>query len=291
MKYRGIVLLKTEGHSISLCCELLDVSSSGFYDWRKRLPSNRKIKNGEIKAKIINIFGDSRQTYGSPRIKAALERSGDFVGKDRVARLMKEEGLEARRKKAFRPKTTINNPSDKKSERVFKIEETEVTKLNQVWVSDLTYIPTHEGFSYLVTVMDLFNREIIGWDLSDSMEAKHTSMALGRALANSEGKPSELIFHSDQGVQYCSGELRQRLKLMEMIQSMSRKGNCYDNAFAESFFHTLKNELTEKMFTTREEARKAIFEYIECWYNTKRLHSSLGYMSPKEYAEKYSYAA
>jgi transposase InsO family protein len=291
MKYRGIVLLKTEGHSISLCCELLDVSSSGFYDWRKRLPSNRKIKNSEIKAKILNIFSDSRKTYGSPRIKAALERSGDLVGKDRVARLMKEEGLEARRKKAFRPKTTINNPSDKKSERVFKIEETEVTKLNQVWVSDLTYIPTLEGFSYLVTVMDLFNREIIGWDLSDSMEAKHTSLALGRALANSDGKPNELIFHSDQGVQYCSGELRQRLDLMEMIQSMSRKGNCYDNAFAESFFHTLKNELTEKIFTTKEEARKAIFEYIECWYNTKRLHSSLGYMSPKEYAEKYSYAA
>jgi transposase InsO family protein len=291
VKYRGIVLLKTEGHSVSLCCELLDVSSSGFYDWRKRLPSNRKIKNGEIKAKILNIFSDSRKTYGSPRIKAALERSGDLVGKDRVARLMKEEGLEARRKKAFRPKTTINNPSDKKSERVFKIEETEVTKLNQVWVSDLTYIPTLEGFSYLVTVMDLFNREIIGWDFSDSMEAKHTSTALGRALANTEGKPSELIFHSDQGIQYCSGELRGRLKLMDMIQSMSRKGNCYDNAFAESFFHTLKNELTEKIFTTKEEARKAIFEYIECWYNTKRLHSSLGYMSPKEYAEKYSYAA
>ncbi len=291
MKYKGIVLLGSEGHAISLCCELLNVSSSGFYDWRKRLPSNRKIKEGEIKAKILNIFSDSRKTYGSPRIKAALERSGDLVGKDKVARLMKEEGLEARRKKAFRPKTTINNPNDKKSDRVFKIEETEVTKLNQVWVSDLTYIPTLEGFSYLVTVMDLFNREIIGWDLSDSMEAKHTSIALGRALANSEGKPNELIFHSDQGVQYCSGELRQRLELMEMIQSMSRKGNCYDNAFAESFFHTLKNELTEKIFATKEEARKAIFEYIECWYNTKRLHSSLGYMSPKEYAEKYSYAA
>jgi len=291
VKYRGIVLLEHEGHPISLCCQLLGVSPSGFYDWRKRPPSNRKIKDGEIRAKILNIFSDSRKTYGSPRIKAALAKSGEVVGKDRVVRLMKEEGLEARRKKAFRPKTTINNPSDKKSERVFKIEETEITKLNQVWVSDLTYIPTLEGFSYLVTVMDLFNREIIGWDLSDSMEAKHTTMALGRALANTEGKPNELIFHSDQGFQYCAGELRQRLALMEMIQSMSRKGNCYDNAFAESFFHTLKNELTEKIFTTKEEARKAIFEYIECWYNTKRLHSSLGYLSPKEYAEKYSYVA
>lgn len=291
MKYKGIVLLKNEGHCISLCCELLSVSSSGFYDWRKRGPSNREINNGEIKAKILDIFSDSKKTYGSPRIKAALEKSGDVVGKDRVARLMREEGLEARRKKAFRPKTTINNPSDNKSERVFKIEETKITKVNQVWVSDLTYIPTLEGFSYLVTVMDLFNREIIGWDFSDSMESKHTSKALGRALANTEGKPSELIFHSDQGIQYCSGELRKRLDALKVVQSMSRKGNCYDNAFAESFFHTLKNELTEKTFTTREEARKSIFEYIECWYNTKRLHSSLGYLSPKEYAEKYSYAA
>lgn len=291
MKYRGIVLLKKEGHSISLCCELLDVSSSGFYDWRKRLPSNRKLKDGELKAKILDIFSDSKKTYGVPRIKAALKREGELVGKDKVARLMKEEGLEARRKKAFRPKTTINNPSDKKSERIFKIEETKITKLNQVWVSDLTYIPTREGFSYLVTVMDLFNREIIGWDLSDSMEAKHTMKALGRALANTKGKPFEIVFHSDQGVQYCSNDVRQRLDLMEMIQSMSRKGNCYDNAFAESFFHTLKNELTEKMFTTKEEARKSIFEYIEGWYNTKRLHSSLGYLSPREYAEQYSYAA
>jgi len=291
VKYRGIVLLKKEGHSISLCCELLDVSSSGFYDWRKRLPSNRKLKDGELKAKILDIFSDSKKTYGVPRIKAALKREGELVGKDKVARLMKEEGLEARRKKAFRPKTTINNPSDKKSERIFKIEETKITKLNQVWVSDLTYIPTREGFSYLVTVMDLFNREIIGWDLSDSMEAKHTMKALGRALANTKGKPFEIVFHSDQGVQYCSNDVRQRLDLMEMIQSMSRKGNCYDNAFAESFFHTLKNELTEKMFTTKEEARKSIFEYIEGWYNTKRLHSSLGYLSPREYAEQYSYAA
>jgi transposase InsO family protein len=291
VKYKGIVLLGNEGHHISLCCELLSVSSSGFYDWRKRLPSDRNIKNGEIKAKIIDIFSDSKKTYGSLRIKAALAKSGEIVGKDRVARLMKEEGLEARRKKAFRPKTTINNPSDKKSDRIFKIEETKIIKKNQVWVSDLTYIPTLEGFSYLVTVMDLFNREIVGWDLSDSMESRHTVKALGRALANTDGKPNELIFHSDQGAQYCSGELRNRLKLMNMVQSMSRKGNCYDNAFAESFFHSLKNELTEKIFKTRDDARKNIFEYIECWYNNKRLHSSLEYLSPKEYAEKYSYAA
>lgn len=291
MKYRGIVLLAKEGHPISVCCELLDVSCSGFYDWRKRPPSNREIKNGELKAKIISIFGDSKETYGSPRIKASLERGGEVIGKDKVASLMREEGLSAKRKKAFRPKTTINNPSDKKSDRVFKIEATEIVKPNQVWVSDLTYIPTTEGFMYLVVVMDLFNREIKGWDLSDSMEAAHTTNAMHRALINTDGRPEELVFHSDQGVQYCTKELRRIFALLGITQSMSRKGNCYDNAFAESFFHTFKNEIDKKISESKEMARKLVFEYIEAWYNTKRLHSSLGYLSPKEYAQQNSYAA
>lgn len=291
MKYRGIVLLAKEGHSVALCCELLDVSSSGFYDWRKRPSSNRELKNGELKAKILNIFSDSKVTYGSPRIKASLAKEGEVVGKGKVAALMRSEGLSARRKKAFRPKTTINNPSDKKSPRVFEIEKTEVVKENQVWVSDLTYIPTAEGFMYLVVVIDLFNREVKGWDLSDSMEASHTTKAMHRALVNIEGKPDDLIFHSDQGVQYCTQELRKIFNFLGITQSMSRKGNCYDNAFAESFFHTLKNELGEKCFESKELARKAIFEYIEAWYGTKRLHSSLGYMSPREYAEQNRCAA
>ncbi|MBC7427990.1 MAG: IS3 family transposase, partial [Bacteriovorax sp.] len=221
MKFREIVLLAKEGHSTLLCCELLDISTSGFYDWRKRPPSNREIKNGELTAKILTIFGDSKETYGSPRIKASLEKDGEVIGKGKVAGLMRLEGLSARRKKAFRPKTTINNPSDKKSPRVFKIEETKVTKLNQVWVSDLTYIPTKEGFMYLVVVMDLFNREIKGWDLSDSMEASHTTKALHRALVNTDGRPDDLIFHSDQGVQYCANELRKIFDLVGITQSMS----------------------------------------------------------------------
>lgn len=291
MKYRGIVLLAKEDHSVALCCELLNVSSSGFYDWRKRPPSNREIRNGELTAKIVNIFDDSKQTYGSPRIRASLAKDGEVIGKGKVASLMRDEGLSARRKKAFRPKTTINNPSDKKSPRVFKIEKTVIVKPNQVWVSDLTYIPTTEGFMYLVVVMDLFNREVKGWDLSDSMEASHTTKALHKALINTEGRPDELIFHSDQGVQYCTAELRRIFTLLGITQSMSRKGNCYDNAFAESFFHSLKNELGEKCFASKELARRAIFEYIEAWYNTKRLHSSLGYLSPKEYAEQNRCAA
>lgn len=288
MKFRGIVLLSDEGHSVQLCCELLNVSTSGFYDWKSRLPSKRQRENEVLKSEIKEIHKESKGTYGSPRIKAALEEKGHYAGKDKVAKLMKEEDIRARQKKAFVPKTTINNPSDKKSERLFKIEETEVVKPNQVWASDLTYIPTEEGFLYLVVVIDLFNRQVKGWDLSDSMEAKQTLKAFMNAVRTFPGRAKDVIFHSDQGVQNCAIDLRKKLKLLGFEQSMSRKGNCYDNAFVESFFHSLKNELEEKIFKTQDQAKKAIFEYIETWYNNKRLHSSLGYMSPIEFEKQFS---
>ena len=287
MKYRGIVLLSGEGHSVHACCELLDVSTSGFYDWKSRGPSSRQVANEALKSQIKEIHKESKGTYGSPRITAALHRKGQDIGEDRVAKLMKENGIRARQKKAFVPKTTVNNPEDKKSERLFKIESTEVNKPNQVWASDLTYIPTGEGFLYLVVVLDLFTRQVKGWDLSDSMEAKQTVKAFINAVRNFKGRAEKVIFHSDQGIQNCAGELREKLSLLGFIQSMSRKGNCYDNAFVESFFHSLKNELEEKEFKTKEEARKAIFEYIEAWYNTKRLHSSLGYRTPTECEQQF----
>lgn len=287
MKFRGIVLLSDEGHSVQLCCELLNVSPSGFYDWKSRLPSKRQRENELLKSEIKEIHKESKGTYGSPRIKAALEDKGHHIGKDKVAKLMKEENIKARQKRAFVPKTTVNNPSDKKSDRLFKIEETEVVKPNQVWASDLTYIPTEEGFLYLVVVLDLFNRQVKGWDLSDSMEAKQTVKAFMNAVRNFPGRAKDVIFHSDQGVQNCANDLRNKLELLGFEQSMSRKGNCYDNAFVESFFHSLKNELEEKVFKTQEQAKKAIFEYIETWYNNKRLHSSLGYMSPIEYEKQF----
>lgn len=265
------------------CCELLSVSYSGFYSWLNRKPSNRKKKDGELKSRILSIFDKSKKNYGSPRIQKSLKASGEKIGKDRVARLMKEEGLSARKKKAFRPKTTINNPSDKKSPRVYKIESGASTAENKVWASDLTYIQTNRGFCYLVVVMDLYNREIKGWNLSESMEAENTKTALLKAVKSTPGDLRELTFHSDQGVQYCSKTLRNKLKLMNITQSMSRKGNCYDNAFVESFFHTLKNELEKSKFESLTEARKMIFEYIN-WYNRERLHSSLGYLSPMDYA-------
>lgn len=291
MKFRGIVLLAEEGHSVQSCCELFDVSTSGYYDWKSRGPSARSKANESLKTQIKEIHKDSKGTYGSPRIKASLERQGQKVGEDRVAKLMREENIRARQKKAFVPKTTVNNPEDKKSERLFKIESTEVTRPNQVWASDLTYIPTAEGFLYLVVVLDLFTRQVKGWDLSDSMEAKQTVKAFVNAVRTFKGRAQKVIFHSDQGIQNCATEMRQKLSLLGFLQSMSRKGNCYDNAFVESFFHSLKNELEEKSFKAKDDARKAIFEYIEAWYNTKRLHSSLGYRTPAECEQQFGHVA
>ena len=285
MKHRGIALLKEEGHSVKKCCEMLKVSFSGFHKWRKRGPSKRRKKDGELKAKILSVFGKTKETYGAPRIQKSLERQGEKVGKAKVAKLMQEEGLSARKKKSFRPKTTVNNPNDRKSPREFKIESHTISKANEVWVSALTYIPTRRGFVYLVAVMDVYNRHIVGRDVSDNMDAENTKNALIDALKKSPGKLDDLIFHSDQGVQYCAGIFREKLNLLDITQSMSRKGNCYDNAFMESFFHTLKNELPKKEFEDLEDVRREIFLYIDHWYNTERLHSSLGYMSPLDYAQ------
>lgn len=290
MKNGLLYLLKGEGHSLKKSCELLKASTSGFYDWLKRKSSPRKKRNERLKLKIKILFESSDKNYGSPRIHRSLQNDGEVVGKNKVAELMKEEGLSARKKKAFRPKTTINNPSDKKSERIFKGDIETITGPNQVWVSDLTYLPTGKGFSYLVTVMDLYNREIKGWDVSDSMEAANTKSAFLSAVRSTSGQLAGLVLHSDQGVQYCSSEVRDKIKLLNATQSMSRKGNCYDNSFAESFFGTLKREMKVGHFQDLCEAKREVFRYIN-WYNRERLHSSLGYLSPVEYSNKTCLAA
>lgn len=272
-------------------CRLLSVSTSGFYKWRKSQSSPRKKAHLKLVESINRAFDKSKGTYGSPRITEKLKQNGETVSENKIAKIMKEEGIRANKKKSFKPKTTINNPSEIKSERVFKIEKTVVSHPNQVWASDLTYIPTKKGFCYLVVVEDLFNREIVGWDLSSSMEAVNTKRALSKALKRRKGSLDGTIFHSDQGTQYCSSAVRKRLDLVGLTQSMSRKGNCYDNAFVESFFSSMKRELEKSVFEDIDEARSYIFEYIEGWYNTERLHSSLGYLSPRDYVTKNSLAA
>lgn len=203
---------------------------------------------------------------------------------------MRESNLRAKGKKAFRPTTTINNPNDYKSPRVYKIEEHKIEKENEIWASDLTYIHTEEGFCYLTVVLDLWNREIKGRNIALTMEAKNTKDAFLSAVQGSPGRLNKTIFHSDQGIQYCSKEVRDKIKLLDLTQPMSRKGNCYDNAFVESFFHSLKTELDHKVFENFEEAKEEIFEYID-WYNEKRLHSSLGHLSPRDYVKQDSHQA
>ena len=179
----------------------------------------------------------------------------------------------------------MDEPGSGKSPRLFKIEDGGPKKENRVWASDLTYLPTNSGFCYLVVVIDLFNREIKGWNVAPSMEARNTTAAFMDAAKKTPGNLEGLVFHSDRGIQYCSSVVRDRLKLLGVAQSMSRKGNCHDNAFAESFFHTLKNELEKGRFKDLDEARAMVSGYIN-WYNRERMHSSLGYSSPMDYVNR-----
>ena len=283
MKYKGVTHLKQLGHPVREICNLLQVSSSGFYTGTSAKLSSTEQRNKELTAMIGNAFYKHKRAYGHPRIHKELQNQGEELGRRRVARIMRELELRALSKKAFRPKTTQSDPNAPKAERVFKVESSVVTRPNQVWASDLTYIPREGGGQmYLVVVIDLYDRSIRGWDVSDSMLAENTDRALLRALQGTSGSVQGLIFHSDRGSQYTSECVRKRLKLLGIIQSMSRPGNCYDNAFAESLFHTLKNELPKQRFKSLEEATQVLFAYIG-WYNTKRLHSALGYVSPREY--------
>ena len=214
---------------------------------------------------IGNVFYKTKRAYGSRRIHKELQGQGEVIGRNRVARIMGEMELRALSKKAFRPKTTQSDPNAPKAERVFKVESSVVTRPNQVWASDLTYIPREGGgHMYLVVVIDLYDRSIRGWDKC-SMLAENTNRALLRALQGTSGSVQGLIFHSDRGSQYTSECVRKRLKLLGIIQSMSRTGNCWDNAFAESLFHTLKNELPKQRFKSLEEATQVLFAYIG-WY-------------------------
>ena len=285
VRYEAIKLLKLEGNGARMCCDIFEVSCSGFYDWSRIKPSKQEERDNKLRPRIKHIFEKNRGKYGSPRIQKSLENDGEKVGKNMVARIMSEEKLCANKKKAFRPKTTISNPNDRKSARIVKVEECRPEKENKVWVSDITYLPKEKGHCYLVMVMDVFSREIKGWNVSDTMEAENTKKAITDAISEAPGSLEKLVFHSDQGSQYCSTQVRERLNLLKITQSMSRKGNCYDNAYAESFFHTIKNELGKTKFKDVSEARRAVFEYIN-WYNRERLHSSLGYLSPMDYVRK-----
>jgi putative transposase len=270
-------------------CLMLGVSRSGFYAWLKRPKSKRDLESAALIVQMRKIHDESRGTYGAPRIAEALKAEGKPCSRKRAARLMKVAGLFGCAKRQWRPITTNSNHDLPIAPRVFKVEapSSQPTKPNEVWVGDITYVPTDEGWLYLSTQLDVFTRKIVGYALTDHLRCEAVLEAL-RMAVNAQGlDPDGLISHSDRGCQYAAEEYRWELEKLGITASMSRKGNCYDNAYAESFFHTLKVELIHRRrFRTRAEASKAIFEYIEVWYNRRRLHSSLGYQSPADYEAK-----
>jgi putative transposase len=267
----------------------MNVSRSGYYAWIKRPESNREIQNRKLLKKIRYVYKVSRGTYGSPRITRALKKQGINCGKNRVARLMRDNGIAGKTKRKYKA-TTNSNHNYPVAENILK-QKFNAEHPNQIWVADITYIPTDEGWLYLAAIEDLFQRKIVGWSMDSTMTRHLTLNALRQAVRRYKPSPG-LIHHSDRGSQYASYEYQQALRNYQFVTSMSRKGNCYDNACMESFFGTLKMELIYgNRFKTRAEARQAIFEYIEIFYNRIRLHSSLGYMSPIEYEQSFKLAA
>jgi putative transposase len=264
-------------------CRVIGVARSGYYAWRRCKEAARTIENKKLTVEIRALFKQNRETYGSPRVFRSLQRQGYRCGRNRVARLMKAAGLRAVQRPAFRV-TTIAGTRNIAPNR---LQQSFVAPVpNRIWTSDITYIPTREGWLYLAVVLDLFSRKIVGWSMQERLEDKLVTAAFNAAWI--QRKPSEgLVFHSDRGIQYGSQRFRNLLAIHACLQSMSAKGNCYDNAVTETFFHTLKVELVHRCrFLSRNEARMLIFEYIESFYNRQRLHSTLGYISPEEFEEK-----
>ena len=263
-------------------CSLFKVSRSGYYNWLDRKPSDTEEENKMILGKIKQIHKQSRCTYGSPRVTAELNDRGVKVSKPRVARLMKQAGIRSIRQKKYRVTTDSKHNyrvNTNLLDRNFNAQE-----IAKAWVSDITYIKTTEGWLYLTVIIDLADRKVVGWALSQTMKAKETIIPAWTMARANRSITGSLIFHSDRGVQYACDEFRLELKKSPSVrQSMSRKGNCWDNAVAESFFKTLKTELVyHHCFKTRKQANLMIFEFIEVWYNRKRRHSAIGYLSPEQ---------
>jgi putative transposase len=274
--------------SVLMACLVLGVSRSGYHAWRGRPASQHAQESQKLIMEMRRIHDESRGTYGLPRLVAQLRHDGNILGKNRVARLMKIAGISGLIRKRFRVKTTDSKHDLPIAPRVFKTEEPEThpVESNRVWASDISYIATDEGFVFLATYLDLFTRKVTGFAMEDHMRTELLLQALDMALGRQSFTAGNLLEHSDRGSQYASEVYREKLKSSGITASMSRKGNCYDNAFAESFFATLKKELIYRNhYKTRAEAKKAIFEYIEVWYNRRRLHSSLGYRSPAQFEE------
>lgn len=266
-------------------CKVLEVSRSGYYKWLSSA-GKRKRRREQLIRRIQYHYKDNHGLYGSPKITHLLRREGFKVTQKTVGRIMREQGLRARTMKKFRIQTTDSNHSQPIAPNRLD-QRFDVAKPNRVWVSDITYIRTRQGMMYLASVMDLCTRKIVGWSLGNRMTVALVNEALDTAYTQNKPQPG-LIHHSDRGAQYASIEYREKLKSYGMVPSMSRKGNCYDNACIESFHSILKREMIylEKP-KTREEARHKIYWFIEFWYNRRRIHSHLNYLSPDRFESQY----
>lgn len=274
---------------VVVMCRVLEVCRSGFYAFLRRTPSARQRRREQLTDQIIEIHRASRTSYGSPRIYRQLKESGESVSRKRVASIMRERKIQGKSARKRRPHTTDSEHDHPIAPNLLQRDFT-ASAPNQKWVADITYIETDEGWLYLAVVLDCFSRRVVGWAAADHLRSELVEEALTMAIEARRPKPSDgLIHHSDRGVQYASGSFQRLLDTHGIACSMSRKGDCYDNAVIESFFGTLKTELDEPL-TTRASARLALFDYIEVFYNRQRLHSTLGYLSPAAFERKYQVA-
>lgn len=272
--------------SVERMAKILGVSRSGYYRYLQAKPSHRTQSNQALLEKIKQIHQDNRELYGSPRIHAALKQQGVVCGRHRVARLMKKNNIQAKIPKSYKVTTKVN-PALSVAQNLLD-QDFSAKRPNEKWVSDMTYIRTHEGWLYLAVILDLFSRRVVGMSMSASMTAELVIKAFNQAALH-RNYPKEFIYHSDRGSQYASKAFQGLLKSHHILISMSSGGNCYDNAAMESFFHTLKTECVylKKIYVTRKEAERDIFDYVETFYNPKRLHSTLKYLSPRVFEENY----
>jgi transposase InsO family protein len=271
-----------EQFEVSIMCEVLRVSRSGYYAWAIRPPGERASRQAELTEQIRLVHAESFGTYGSPRVRAELVEQKIDVCVNTVAKLMKRAEIRSVRRRRFVVRTTDSDHdlpvASNRLDRQFAADLPD-----RKWACDITYVPTREGFLYLAAVIDLCSRRIVGWSMADHLRTELCTDALEMAL-RSRRPGSGLLHHSDRGVQYASADYQQRLRAHGIAVSMSRTGDCYDNAMMESFWGTLKTELVHhRSYTTRDQARHSIFRYIECWYNRKRRHSAIGYKSPEQF--------
>jgi len=272
----------SKNYPVGPLCQAVQVARSGYYSWLKGQEPAREVANGQLVEQIKTIYEAKRGTYGSPRITHELRRAGQKCNHKRVERLMRQQGLKGRRGKKRKVRTT-NSDHDQPVAPNLLLERAAPQKTDEVWVADITYVPTAQGWLFLAAVMDLYSRQILGWSIWESLEAGGAIQALNRALAKRR-YPRGVIHHSDRGIQYACREYRQQLERCGLVASMSRKANCYDNAAMEAFWSTLKREaLEESADWSKDRVRRVIFEYIESIYNRSRLHSSLEYQSPVDF--------